>query len=301
MAKRKKNPLIKPRLGKPKDLDLENLPANVKEWIAEAKLDGLRGNIILKANGKCKAYSSNGCLVPNARHICKKIAKALSHQEIVLDGEFFCTDWNLTQSVVMTQKKHPRAKELRLRTFDGLSLHHYMTKTSHILTARKKILKSWLKKINSSHVVWLSYEMVPNNKKALTEFYKRMLKAGHEGAMFKDPDAEYTFKRSKVWLRWKPKLGKNIDCKVTDIKWGNKGKTGRLLGLIGSLECEFKQGKKKITFNCSGMTMPERKRLTKMHKKGKLLGRMIEIEHEGITVKNKVRFPQFVRERKDKD
>ena len=295
MAERKKNPLIKERLGKPRDLDLTNLPEKVKQFMAEPKLDGLRGNITLKANGSCGAYSSNGCLVPNARYICRKVANALPNQEIVLDGEFFCKDWNITQSIVMSQKKHPKAKELRLRAFDAMSLHHWMSKTSETLRSRKIFLKGLIKKIHSSHIVWLPYEMVANSPGALTAFYKRMIKEGHEGAMFKDPDAPYPFKRSKVWLRWKPK--KTIDCEVVGTRPGN----GKFLGLIGSLQCEFKSLGKRITFNASGMTDDKRKMLTKLSKQGKLLGRIVEIEHEGITVHNKVRFPQFCRLRPDRD
>lgn len=301
MAERIKNPLINERLGKPKDLDIDNLPTNVKNWIAEPKLDGLRGIIIKPKHGKTKAYTSNGIDVVNAQFICRAIDKIGKGKAWVLDGEFYTRDWNATQSLVMTQTNHPDAKKLCIRIFDAVQESEWQNKKSiYGLQIRKYHLERLVSKIDHPNVIMISFIEIKNTKKAILKEYNRMLKAGHEGLMLKDPSATYPFKRDKCWLRWKPK--QTIDAVVIGVKAANKGKTGKYLGLIGSLQCKFfDANKKSITFNCSGMTDEKRKHLTKMHKQGKLIGKCVEVEHEGITVNKKVRFPQFVRERKDKD
>ena len=300
MAPRAKNPLIRKSLGKPKDINLRKLPAHVKVWLAEPKLDGLRGIIVKPKNSsKAKAYSSNGCDVPNAKYICRAIAKAFPKKdEIILDGEFFTKNWNETQSIVMAGYARDKAKKLYIRLFDVIpSYLHWTKKTpTENLRKRKVWLNALLKKIASKRVVGVPFKMVKNNAKTLETFYRRMLKEGHEGAMFKDPEAGYPYKRSNDWLRWKPK--ETDDCKVLGIKPGK----GKFEGLIGSLHCTFKHPVKgTITFNCSGMDDDERKKLTAMHKKNKLVGKIVEIEHEGVTVGLKVRFPEFKRMRPDKD
>jgi hypothetical protein len=53
---------------------------------------------------------------------------------------------------------------------------------------------------------------------------------------------------------------------------------------------------KKVKTRCGGgFKDHERESLWKMHKAGKLVGKIVEIEHEGLTRKNAVRFPQFRR------
>jgi ATP-dependent DNA ligase len=235
--------------------------------------------------------------VPNAKYICEAVDKL--KEAWVFDGEFYVKNWNKTQSLVMTQSEHPDAKELCISVFDAMPFKDWMAKESEPLSIRRARVDRLVAKIKSVNVTSMKFFLVRNRKKDILDAYNRALNNGNEGLMLKDPDAAYPFKRDKVWLRHKPKI--TSDCEVTGIKWGNKGKTGQMLGLIGSLGCKFKWRGKRITFNCSGMDMLMRRKLTKMYKREELVGKIVEVEHEGVTVHGKVRFPQMQRLRLDKD
>lgn len=273
---------------------------------AEPKLDGMR-MIIVISGGKGKAYTRNGCEIINAKHIIKALADrpALFYNR-VLDGEAVIlndkgkVDFNLTQSVCMTESKHSEAKRLLVRVFDILRLDEWDQKIGvYPLSYRKKVLRKFLTRLNSPLVQLVKYKHIQADELSMKSHLRKMVRAGVEGSVFKNPDSVYSFRKNSDWLKLKPY--QECDVEVTGMKPGKKGKTGQMLGLIGSLDCKTVIDGKPITFNTSGMTMKVRKQLTELHKKKKLIGLIVEVRHEGVTVKNKVRFPRIRRVRFEKD
>src|ERR1700761_7028734 len=98
--------------------------ARLSHVYAENKIDGLRGVIIVR-NGKAKAYTSTGVLVPNAKYLCKLFEALPMANNRMFDGEYFAKDWNLTQSLVKTQSLHVKAKLLCIRLFDCVALSEW--------------------------------------------------------------------------------------------------------------------------------------------------------------------------------
>jgi ATP-dependent DNA ligase len=267
--------------------------------IAEDKFDGLRLVVIVRS-GVAKAYTRNGCKVINAKYICREIEKS-GIENLFIDGEGVCfPDWNKSASVIKTLKPHKDAKQLELRAFDCLTLSEWDRKKCTMpLCARKQRLKELIEGYRLIRTKYVSHEKLESTPDQFEAFVKARVKQKKEGGVFKDPDSMYAFKKSSDWLKLKPV--KELDAKIIDVKWGNKGKTGQMLGLIGSIECKGKIGNKKVTFNSSGMSMHLRKKMTRMHRKGKLIGKIVEVHYDCITVHNKIRFPRFERLRIDKD
>lgn len=296
MAEREKveQPLAGCKTFKGKDLKLETV-------FAEKKLDGYRGVIIFDEDNNGVAYTHNGCTVVNAERILRQMKKSKLFLGTVLDGEFMCQgNWNDTGSVVMTQTEHPLAHKLVFNAFDMLSLNSYSIKECVIpLRKRKKLLRKLIEKfVDKTHQKCLSYvqhDEISATAKAINKYMKLMKKRGYEGCVVKDPDSMYAFKKSNDWLKVKPK--EPADLKVVGITEGK----GKFEGLLGALMLEGKIDGKDVKVNSSGMNDKTRKKLTKLHKQGKLVGHIVEIKHEGLTVNNAVRFPRFVRMRPDKD
>jgi ATP-dependent DNA ligase len=264
----------------------------LKHVLSETKFDGLRGIIIVR-KGTAKAYTSTGVLVPNASHLCKLLSNSIADMRMY-DGEFFVKNWNLTQGIVKTQKKHPKRKLLCIRLFDCVALSEWDNQIGITpLDKRKRNLLRILKKLKfPKQLIYTADVPIEPTDKEIKKYMHFAKKAGHEGVMIKDPTAPYAFKRSANWLKLKPK--RESDLKIVDVKLGTEGlrheKTlGRLWleGIIDGVKVRTKVG--------SGFTDAERKKYWKMHKQGKLIGKVVMIEHEGLTAKKAVRFPEFIR------
>lgn len=267
---------------------------------AEDKLDGLRMVVIVR-DGKALAYTRNGIEIPNAKLITDAIEKRFKHSG-VFDGEGIALpDWNNTQSVMMTQIYDKKlASQLRYRTFDFLRIKEWDKKECrHTLQQRKEKLKELINAIKSQRISYLPHNILKYKKDEINKFMRVRAAAGLEGGVFKDPNSYYSFRKNKDWLKLKPY--QECDAVVTGMKPGKKGKTGQMLGLIGSLDVKCKIDHKKITFNTSGMDMDVRRQLTNLYEANRLKGIVVEVRHEGVTVNGKVRFPRVTRVRFDKD
>lgn len=281
-------------------------PLKCEYLYAEPKLDGMRMIIIMR-KGKGKAYTRNGCEIANAKYIIRELEnRPALFSDCVIDSEAVIldengkVDFNLTQSVCMTETKHPDAKRLICRAFDHIRLAEWDVKIGkQWLEDRKKVLSSKLHRFKSDRVELVRYQKIEATNKAIYAHLRKMVKRKVEGGVYKKPDKPYSFRKNTDWLKLKPY--EECDAQVTGMKPGKKGKTGQMLGLIGSLDCKTKIAGKPITFNTSGMSMKVRKQLTQLHKKKNLIGLIVEVRHEGVTVKNKVRFPRVRRVRFEKD
>lgn len=271
---------------------------------AEKKMDGYRGVLIFNSEGKGKAYTHNGCEVHNASHIIKAMEHSKLFRACVLDGEFLCQgNWNDTGSVVMTQTKHVDAKRLSFNAFDYIHYAVWLIQAdTPILYFRKQDLYELIRKYKNKNIVTFDYLNFVKHKKlkatpsAIERFMKKQVKRGHEGCVIKNPDSLYAFKKSSDWLKVKPSYP--VDLKIVGVTAG-KNRFAKLKWL-GALILKGKVDGKTVSVKCSGMTDEQREQFTKMHKKGKLVGLVAEIKHEGITVNNAVRFPRFNRLRLDK-
>jgi ATP-dependent DNA ligase len=286
-------------------VEFKGRPLKCDYLYAEEKLDGMR-MIIVMDKGKGFAYTRNGCEITNAKYIIRELEnRPALFWDVVLDGEAVIlkdngkVDFNLSQSICMTETPHERAKDLTYRVFDILRLSEWKAqKGEKKLVYRKKKLEIFLKRLSSKRITIVPYRKIKATDADIKSHLRKMVRKGFEGSVFKKPESVYSFRKNNDWLKLKP--FQEGDFEIIGTKPGKKGKTGQMLGLIGSLEVKGVVDGKKVTFNSSGMSMALRKEMTAMHKKKKLVGKIVEVHHEGLTVKNKVRFPRFQRLRLDK-
>jgi len=109
-----------------------------------------------------------------------------------------------------------------------------------------------------------------------------------------DPDIEgFVFKNGNLsdWCKFKPR--KTIDLIICGYTAGE----GKYNGLIGSINCKTLEGYP--TCSCSGMTDLQRKYISE--NSDKLIGSVVEVEYQSVGAGGRLRHPEFVSIREDKD
>lgn len=226
------------------------------------------------------------------------------NKSFVLDGEFICKNWNDSNSAVKTQTYDEQlAKNLGIRVFDIIPLDDWNGKSCDIpLIVRKQWLEKIVKRIASKTIILHSYEAY--DKLQLKDSFvqahlQAAVKRGAEGIVIKEMDGLYEFKKCRTWMKLKPYL--EADMKIVGAE-EECDKHGSPKNSLGALVVSGMINGKKIKTNVGGgYTRKQRIDFWKDHKKGKLIGKIIEMKHEGVTVNNAVRFPRFARLRWDKD
>lgn len=297
MPKQKTLPGVKLAKG----LDYKGkFPKDAKFVYFEPKRDGIRGVAI---NGKM--YTRTGVRVVNAPFVEKALALIPKiSKNYVLDGEFFYKNCQQTLGIVKTQTPdHKLRNKLVFYVFDIISKKEFDAKLCTTPLKRRKVnLEIALVKIHRFRSIVIGavekfeYKTIAPTDKVVQKEFRLALKAGHEGGMIKDPMSCYSFRKNKDWLKLKPV--RESDLKILAVKIG-KGKNSKRLG---SLRLKgIVDGQKIDTWCGGGFKDKERELLWKMHLKGKLIGKVIEMHHEGVTKKKALRFPGFLRFHPDKN
>jgi DNA ligase 1 len=158
-------------------------------------------------------------------------------------------------------------------------------------------------------------ELIVSDKPAAERrFFKRAVKAGHEGLMAKDPDAPYVpGKRTENWMKLKPAF-ESLDVVVTGGIWGSGRRRNLLSSLIVAVrdKDEFKTvGKvgtgfsEEVLKNLTARLEPEI--ITSRGRDVEIEPKMVlEVDFQDIQKTNRyaagyvLRIPRFRRERADK-
>lgn len=268
----------------------------------EPKYDGLRGLVVIDNDGHASAFSSKGKPLFNLDHILREL-EALDIGGVVLDGEFFGSDWNNSISVMQTESRVK--SKVKYYVFDMLRLEEWVKKKCKLDNEARVARADKLLKFHKLAHVKRVPRVEATSRKSLDRAYAKLLEEGYEGAMVKAMDGKYEFKRSTAWMKYKPEH--SCDLKIVGVQEGE----GKLRGMLGALLCMGKaEWKGKVyavkTKVGTGFKEPERRRLWKLAKKKKLLGLIAEVKFQEIALnKTKVkihalRFPVYVRLRIDK-
>jgi ATP dependent DNA ligase-like protein/DNA ligase-like protein len=295
-------------------LDRKGNP-NGKKYIVESKEDGLRGFIICKSDPigylcmKVYAYTSSGIKVINAKKLTTIVDKAWKDikkikelkQGFVLDGEFLCSNWNDSNSAVKTQTYNPElAKALTFKTWTVIPYSDWKARKCGLAEIyRKVLLDSVIKAIDSNKITRTSYNVYQIlTDKIVQRDMKVAIGFSKEGLVIKEYDGLYEFKKCRTWMKLKPYF--EADMKIIDAE-EECDKHGIPKNALGAVIVKGIIDGKKIKTRCGGgYKRKERIDLWKQHKQGKLVGKIIEMKHEGVTINNAVRFPRFYRMRTDK-
>lgn len=133
---------------------------------------------------------------------------------------------------------------------------------------------------------FIPFKKGPFNALQLTEYWQDMKQLYYpaDGLVFSDgPNTNL--------CKWKPT--KTIDLIL--VGW-RRGKVGQYHGTVGTLICQTAEGIE--VAKCQGMSQPERAYIKENFPS--LVGRVIEVEYNGVAEKGRLRHPRFVRFREDK-
>lgn len=127
----------------------------------------------------------------------------------------------------------------------------------------------------------------------LLDLFHTFISQGWEGAMVKDVDAPYQWKRTKSLL--KMKLMDTVDLTVTEVYEG----TGKYQGKMGGVYCEYKGNKLGV-----GSGFNDEQRQFFWDNPNEIVGKTIEIAYQAETTNKQgqksLSFPVFKQVRKDK-
>lgn len=272
-----------------------------KLWIMEPKFDGLRCIVVVESlpdGGKlASAYSRNGKPLWNMDAILGEISNT-GLVDVVIDGEVYTKDWNLSMSIVKrSTKSHPDQDKLRYNVWDCLTLEEWKAGESSV---SNHVRKERLLALDQGVYVELVRSSMVGNAVELQYCYSDFLSNGYEGAILKDPDGIYELgRRSPSWLKIKPWHDADLTC--TGAFPGEGKHAGRIGGLILEGKAEWNGQLYDVhTEVGTGFTDKEREDFQRMSDAGKLLGVVIEIKFQDITVDGSCRFPVYHRLRDDK-
>lgn len=167
-------------------------------------------------------------------------------------------------------------------------------KLNEPLCDRKDRLIELLWNVDHPSIEIVNYKDVDSLAKFM-KLNRQHLTQGCDGSVLKFKDGEYEFKRSKLWLKYKPQ--KELDCKIVGFKEGK----GKYTGVLGSLivKVPVDNGWSEHTTKVSGMDDEDRVRMWKQQKQ--LLGTIVEVQFRKISRKGKMIEAHVHRPRPDKD
>jgi DNA ligase 1 len=286
-------------LAKPYD------PARIQQWkriIAEPKLDGVRVVVICKLHKRHVAYySRNGRRLYMFAHIDKEVMKFVERAAelfderfkdgAMLDGEMTHLSGEFGSISGAIHTKDYTEFDARLSVFHAMPLERFklgeddVPQLKRMRMCRKIVKRAKLTNIHHHQGIDVVH---PEEVQQAYEDHKR---AGFEGTMIKMAGVPWAAKRSYAWMKLKPE--ETADVKIIDMKPGK----GKYKGTLGALIFKYK-GKK---CNMSGMDDKQRRKWWR-ERNGKLsvIGRMMEVEYQGVTVHGSLRHPRFKRFRDDK-
>jgi len=255
------------------------------EVIIEPKYDGVRVVLIVE-NGDVIALTRNGKRVENIENLL--LTANCKLPDGVYDSEAFDSSWNVTLSAI-TKAGAPNIHTIRLNVFDYLTLEEWRRRSSHIpLLSRKHRLEQVLRNVDCKYVRKVPYFIV--DQSGINKYYERFTKEGFEGAIIKDPNSYYLFKRSNAWLKLKER-----DVQAYKVVGAEVG-TGKYTHVLGALIVQDRDG---TTFKVGGgFTDKQRKEF--WENRNSLIGQCVEVVLFPSKQKaSKASFPVFLRFRPD--
>jgi ATP-dependent DNA ligase len=160
--------------------------------IIERKHDGVRCVIELRDDGQHSIKTREGQdLSESARCIADELYSIVGHA-IIFDGELAAPTY-----VETMQQLTERPRTMRYHVFDIVEPGTQLERKRHLDTLLPSRMR-W-----SRRVSWRIVKSLHTVRKA----YVRAIKAGHEGLVIKEPDAQREEWRSYAWCKIKPGAG----------------------------------------------------------------------------------------------
>lgn len=267
-------------------------------WWIEPKLDGMRVLLFLE-EGNMRALSRNGKPVYNLNPLLLSLFKIAPNN--VIDCELYNGSW---EESISAGKSFDSDEKPKIWAFDIIPIEEFNSGegVSPLYKRRNTLENIYEKWINTTDLSLqnqfnLNKKIVVNEPVEVYEATEIFMEEGFEGAVLKNSNSVYEFKRSKNWMKITRELLPNSqqyneDYLIIGVQEGR----GRLEGLLGAFICETSNGKE---FHCgSGLSDIQRKEF--WSKSESLAGNYIEVKFRRMTPDGVPLFPIFKRLREDK-
>ena len=272
--------------------------------LAEAKYDGQRVIAFVDPEKETVTYFSRSgkpadfCNGLFDKELLELVSNEADGEPVVVDGEVMGKSFQ--ESMTAKGRKNDKAKKnLRLYAFDWMPQVCWEKQRYNQLQVDRSIgLRELIEDSDFKTIMPAQYKIVKSVSEA-KQFYNEMLKEGYEGLIIKDLEAEYTWKRSSAWTKWKPVI--TLDLTIVELVKG-KGKYSNSCGAV-KLEGEDENGLKIKTRMGTGMSDAVRDMLWR--KRNTMVNKTMEVEaQELVRGKNKetyaLRWAVFKKIRDDK-
>ena len=266
----------------------------VSKWdsmIVERKLDGIRCFSIVR-DGAVVMYARSGKPITN---FIDSIGPSLiSMGDGCYDGELMGDDFVALMRQAY-RKGDVETDGTFLALFDFCSLEEWDSKdatTSYVdrLVTLYDRISTLDDEDNSISYVDKETLSVSEDSDLVKVLHDKFVSEGFEGAMIKNPQAPYQFKRSYDIMKLKAFF--DVDLPVDDLLEGR----GKHVGTLGAFVVYHQGVKVQI-----GSGLSDEIRSEIWDNKEKYIGRTIEIRYQEITPDRSLRFPTFVCFRNDRD
>lgn len=283
-------------------------------WLVTPKIDGIRGVVGPFGDPEdsyhgYKAMSRNGHLLYNVEHILAELSSvaATFHRRNslwpVFDGEFYLHGWELSNSIVSTQKRgHPDAGKLQYHVFDFLTHADWLKSRCAAEACLRDKALSRILAYSSDVVVHVPsiLSVDPEETRFITQAY---VDDGYEGAVLKGYHSRYEFKRSKAWMKYKP--FHDADVVVTKIVYGMLDNAGRMYDasdsravgdrVVKSLAVSIGGVESHVG---TGLSMQQRREMAK--DPACVIGKTARVRYQRISEDGRLIFPRLLGVRADK-
>lgn len=297
--------------NKVEDLDKIKVPV-----VVDKKLDGMRALAVCDGD-TVKFFSREGRELDECGVIAQQVYALAPGMKFVLDGEFLAqkfnpdnkvckkyagSNWpfNYALSLVKTQDKTSAEVEefLGYYVWDVIDYDCFLSQgklgIKQTLTERRITLSNLLnRRPQEASNLHLLPNYVCTSRRQILDLFQQWRREGEEGAMLKDPNMHYEFKRSNAVLKLKEFF--TLDLRVTGAEEG----TGKYEGMLGALHVADDEGKLSTKVG-SGFDDDDRANLWVEFLAGRLIGKIVEVSGQEITRDGSIRFPTFVGLRWDK-
>lgn len=294
------------------------------DYVGEPKIDGC-GAVFLVRNGLATVLSSTQLPLQNLGHLLDYLEVLAKHcpdwdnrfydGEVLMSGMSQPEAQNVTSGLIQKHEEDPRAKDIHFHIWDTLSIKEYDNLECELIyTERKTVLNLLFLQLdeagikNTNHLLYQITGKEFTNKEEFLTLFNSYIATGNEGIVIKQKDGLYSYCKNNTFLKFKPH--QEGDFKITGAVEGK----GRLTGSLGKLLVEgFLQSDGNISpvrlnysdvlINASPATFENviGKQLWQDYLNGKLLGRVVEVKHEGITAHQNLKFAKYLRMRPDKE
>lgn len=236
----------------------------------EIKYDGLRCAAIYDGQS-VQFLSRAGKPFDTLDFLSDDVIEYLDNKPGMLDGELMGDDFNSTVSGVKRKGSNESTESVKFYVYDQLTIEEFREqKCSRTRSERY----DWLQergtalKLDKSSRIQVVQALEVHSIEESEVLFHQFMKDGHEGAILKDWDGVYEFKRVRTISKMKP--SETADCPIIGFDEG----AGKYEGMLGAFVVEFEGKECRV-----GTGLSDEQRVEFWNRKSELVDQLIEVAY----------------------